>query len=197
MASESWDTKCPACGLLHTLKRADLGVGLNCAGCGVGFKFDEPIREERAIERKRKLAEAAARDEAKRAAKEAKRSARESKNRNKNAGQSSQNAESADRESTRYLDGRGESFETIATFSTIIITLSILDIIIGVVIAGNDLLSGIIVIGAGFNGLIIASVLHCMVRIAYAVTRCAVYLQRITHPETRDVKLESISTPPD
>lgn len=58
---QTYDVNCPFCGVKNTLKRDDLGVMLNCGACGEQFKFDEPLKQEKA---KRKVAEAKRREAA-------------------------------------------------------------------------------------------------------------------------------------
>jgi|GEM_PF-6284963 len=67
--NKTYDVNCPACGVKNTLKRADLGVSLNCGACSAQFRYDEPLKREKfereRAEKKRK-AEAKARREAER-----------------------------------------------------------------------------------------------------------------------------------
>jgi len=44
----TYDFRCPACDLLHTLQGSDLGKRLACSGCGKGFKCDQPLKEAKA-----------------------------------------------------------------------------------------------------------------------------------------------------
>jgi len=56
--NKTYDVNCRACGVKNNLKRSDLGRKLNCGACGEAFKYDKPLRVEKAkrnaIEAKRR-----------------------------------------------------------------------------------------------------------------------------------------------